>query len=785
MERSATNVIGGLLEQRYRVGALVARGGMSAVYRGVDTRLERDVAIKVMDPRFSADPQFVARFEREARAAAKLHHPGVVQVHDQGVDEDRVFLVMELVEGGTLRDLMVDRGRLDVPLALTVLEKVLAPLAAAHRADLVHRDVKPENVLIGRGGAVKVADFGLVRAMSAAGVTSDSVILGTVAYLSPEQVTTGNTDARSDVYSAGVLLYEMLTGAPPYVGDNAISVAYRHVNDEVPPVPDVPAEVAELVRRATRKEPFLRPADADSFLSEVEAVRARLGLMSADVPTPVAAPVRQPTGTPPGGTPLPGSPLPGSPLPGAPLSGVPLPGTPLPGTPLSGVPLGGVPPAGMPPGGLPLGGVPPGGLPLGVPALGVPPLGEPATQHLAVGDPLTQRVVLGDPATRQVPAPSAAEQTVRVAPVGVGVAAPTAFAEPTVPVHRPHPLAAPAAGPQGTRAIPRAALVPPAEAPLTAPRPRPRRPPRKKKTPEQLQQELRARGKRQFVTWLSVVVVAAVLIGITTWWFSIGRVTRVPELIGKDEATAVALIEGASLKHTPAIEKSDTVPAGQVISVDPPAGTEANRGDLVRIVVSGGKPVVPQVQPGVDVAAAEREIASVGLKSQVNPARDQFSDRVPKGKVLTLDPAPGTPVPIGSTVTVVLSKGVEPKPVPSVTGKSKDEAFAELTAAGFEPVEGPEEFSESVDKGKVVRTDPAAGSNVSSADRRVTVFTSNAVTVPQVEGKRVDEAKRELEGAGLRVDVQFNERGRARVVNQSVRAGQRVPKDTQVVLIAL
>jgi serine/threonine-protein kinase len=264
VERSATNVIGGLLEQRYRVGALVARGGMSTVYRGVDTRLERTVAIKVMDPRFSADPQFVARFEREARSAAKLHHPGVVQVHDQGVDEDRVYLVMELVEGGTLRDLLTARGKLDVPLALTVIEKILSPLAAAHRADLVHRDVKPENVLIGPGGTVKVADFGLVRAASGAGVTSDTMILGTVAYLSPEQVTTGTTDARSDVYSAGVLLYEMLTGTPPYVGDNAISVAYRHVNDEVPQVPDVPAEVAELVRRATRKEPFLRPADAES-----------------------------------------------------------------------------------------------------------------------------------------------------------------------------------------------------------------------------------------------------------------------------------------------------------------------------------------------------------------------------------------------------------------------------------------------------------------------------------------------------------------------------------------
>ncbi|WP_367130949.1 PASTA domain-containing protein [Saccharothrix sp. HUAS TT1] len=691
MERSATNVIGGLLEQRYRVGPLVARGGMSTVYQGVDTRLERTVAIKVMDPRFSADPQFVARFEREARAAAKLHHPGVVQVHDQGVDEDRVYLVMELVDGGTLRDLLNARGKLDVALALTVIEKVLSPLAAAHRADLVHRDVKPENVLIGSGGAVKVADFGLVRAVSTAGVTSDTMILGTVAYLSPEQVTTGNTDARSDVYSAGVLLYEMLTGAPPYVGDNAISVAYRHVNDEVPPVPDVPAEVAELVRRATRKEPFLRPADAESFLSEVETARARLGLAAVDVPVPVAA--------------------------------------------------------------------------------------RPA-----------------DEATQHVPAPpNPAEQTLRVEPVRVAAGVP--FAEPTVPVHRPNPLVPPTSGPQGTRAIPRAELLAPPEPKPVGPqapqppqppgvRPRPKRQP-KKKTPEQLYEEMRARSKRQFITWISIVAVAAVLIGIAGWWLVVGRVTTVPELVGKELTTATALLDEASLKHTQQTENSDTVPTGQVISSDPPAGTKGNRGDLVRLVVSAGKPVVPQVNPGVEVAAAEGEIASVGLKSQLNPADDAFSDRVPKGKVVTLKPAPGTQVPIGSVVTIVLSKGSEPKPVPSVTGKSKDEAFAELSAAGFEPVEGKAEFSESVDGGKVVRTDPAAGSNVPAGSRKVTVVLSNAVTVPQVEGKSVKEAKKTLEEAGLKVDVQFNDRDRARVVNQSVRGGQRVPKDTKVTIIAL
>lgn len=228
-----------LLEGRYRLGERIARGGMSTVYRGTDLRLDRPVAIKVMDPQLAADPAFRRRFEREARSAARLDHPGVVDVHDQGSHDDgsgqpMLFLVMELVDGGTLRDVLRQRRTLPVAEALAVLEPVLSGLAAAHRLGLVHRDVKPENVLISQTGSVKVADFGLVTAAAEAGVSTAGMIMGTVAYLSPEQVTTGAADPRSDVYAAGILLYEMLTGVPPYQGDTALSVAYRHVNDSVP-----------------------------------------------------------------------------------------------------------------------------------------------------------------------------------------------------------------------------------------------------------------------------------------------------------------------------------------------------------------------------------------------------------------------------------------------------------------------------------------------------------------------------------------------------------------------
>lgn len=291
-----SGLVGTSLEGRYRIDALIARGGMSVVYRGVDTRLHRPVAIKVMDSRYSGDRSFIQRFEREAQAAARLHHPNVVAVYDQGVDHapdgDQVYLVMQLVQGCTLRDLLEERGRLELPLALSVLEPTLAAVAAAHRAGMVHRDIKPENVLIGDDESVKVADFGLVRAAASAGTTSGSVILGTVAYLSPEQVTTGAADTRTDVYAAGIVLSEMLTGAPPYTGDTALSVAYRHVNDDVPApseaVPEIPPAVDDLVMRATRRDPAARPVDGAAFLAEAQQLRQQLGLPTVPVPIPAS-----------------------------------------------------------------------------------------------------------------------------------------------------------------------------------------------------------------------------------------------------------------------------------------------------------------------------------------------------------------------------------------------------------------------------------------------------------------------------------------------------------------
>ena len=229
---------------------------MSTVYAAVDERLDRLVAVKVMSSALSADPNFGDRFAREARAAARLTHLNVVSVYDQGheaaPDGHHVFLVMELVEGRTLRELLRERGRLSPAQAVSIMEPVLSALAAAHRAGLVHRDVKPENILLSDDGVVKVADFGLARAVETdAAATRTGLMMGTVAYCAPEQISEGRADPRSDVYAAGVVLFELLTGTPPFKGDSAMNVAYQHVNSRVPApssrVKGVPNEIDEIV----------------------------------------------------------------------------------------------------------------------------------------------------------------------------------------------------------------------------------------------------------------------------------------------------------------------------------------------------------------------------------------------------------------------------------------------------------------------------------------------------------------------------------------------------------
>ena len=270
-----------VIDGRYQVEAEIARGGMATVYRARDLRLDRPVALKVMRADLADDDSFVRRFVQEARAAARLQHPHVVNVYDQGEDEEVVFLAMELVEGPTLREVIRARAPMSARSALELLLPVVEALTEAHRRGLVHRDIKPENVLLagGRRTGVKVADFGLARAISAAGQQASAEMLwGTAAYLAPEQVErdSSHVDTRTDVYAVGLLLFELLTGGKAFPGGDPLRVAYEHVHGSVPSarqaVPTVPVAVDDLLRRAAATDPSDRPGDAGQLLSEMRAL---------------------------------------------------------------------------------------------------------------------------------------------------------------------------------------------------------------------------------------------------------------------------------------------------------------------------------------------------------------------------------------------------------------------------------------------------------------------------------------------------------------------------------
>lgn len=267
-----------LIGGRYSIEREVARGGMATVYLAIDTRLERKVALKIIHPHLAKDRSFREKFIREARIAAKLSHPNLVNVFDQGEEGELAFMVMELVEGITLRDALKDFGAIDSGKALELFEAMLSGLAAAHRAGILHRDLKPENVLLANDGRIKLGDFGLARDID--NHTSTGSLVGTVAYLSPELVTRGVADARSDVYAAGIMLFEMLTGRQPFQGEQAVQIAYQHANDTVPAPStvnrSVPALLDEIVLWATAKDPAHRPSDAMELLSVVQRAKADL-----------------------------------------------------------------------------------------------------------------------------------------------------------------------------------------------------------------------------------------------------------------------------------------------------------------------------------------------------------------------------------------------------------------------------------------------------------------------------------------------------------------------------
>ncbi|MEU5408780.1 Stk1 family PASTA domain-containing Ser/Thr kinase [Nocardia asteroides] len=613
-----------MLEGRYRIDAPIARGGMSMVFRGTDTRLDRPVAIKVMDPKFAGDPQFLTRFEFEARAVAKLKHPSLVAVYDQGIDGEYPFLIMELVEGGTLRELLRERGPMPPHAVRAVAEPVLRAIGTAHDAGLVHRDVKPENVLISDAGEVKIADFGLVRAVAAANTTSASVILGTAAYLSPEQVTTGTADARSDVYSFGILIFELLTGQVPFTGDNSLSVAYQRVENDVPApstlIGGVPPELDALVAKATARDPQQRFADANEMAARLQTIAMELNLPPYRVPAP-----------------------------------------------------------------------------------------RDSAEHLSES---YRTGAAHHPGERPMTPPPVAPH-----PAAVHQAAP--------PDHQP----------QHTRVV-------------TAPRPR----------PDEYASAHAAHNpfapnentsRRTGLVWASIVTALTLLVGIGGWWLGVGRYTAVPPIAGMDSERAVAVLQEAGFETVLRNKASDTIPVGGVVGTDPSAGSRVTKGSTVAVLISNGKPRVPDIKPGDQISATNQAIRDAGLQPIDS---GEAPSTAPKGTLAKVDPAPGTILPMGAQVKVYRSKGSQPVNVPDVRGKSAEEAAQALATAGLTVRDTRVQYDKSIEGDKAIGTDPAVGTTLQSGDS-VTLIVSNAVKVPNVMGQTVGNARSKLQQLGLRVEV--------------------------------
>ncbi len=707
--------VGRLLDGRYRVESLIATGGMATVYLGTDTRLDRTVALKIMHAELANDEDFVRRFVGEARSVARLSHPNVVGVYDQGADGRMLYLAMEYVPGRTLRDLLNERGRLGPREALDIMDGVLGGLGAAHAAGIAHRDVKPENVLLGAGNAVKVADFGLARMLAGTSHTKTGMLIGTAAYLAPEQVSQGVADARTDVYAAGVMLFEMLTGRQPHTADTPLAVAYKHVNEAVPVpsqlVDGIPPALDELVLRATSRDPGLRPADGGQALRSLSEVRLSLP------PAPPALPAA-PAGA---GYPGPGYQDPGGyEPPGYQASGYQTTGYESPGYQDAGYQDGNQP------GGWPVQPPPsqyaddliPGLRSPGDPAAagGVPPAAAPTSVGAAF--PTSGP---SDPGS-----PTSAFSIVGFAlPPGEDRAAVTQ----RVPEDDFHRAA------NHTLVVSRGAVTDYGRGGHDGPR------------EPGLQRWLFSRRLYYVLGGLALVL----LIGLLVWWQSAGKYTTVPRVGGLAVSTARLEVRNQGLTvNMGRPQFSARVAKGSVISTRPAAGSRVSKGGTVLLVVSAGPHMIPVPQvTGNPLATAQAALRHAGLIP--GKVAEQTSTTIQSGIVISTTPAAGVSWPESRPVSLVVSTG---QPVPNFVGQDKAvaEQWAQANSVQLNEVA---DAKSTQPAGMVIQQSVAPGSAF-TPHQVMTIDFSNGpqmANVPNVDGQQVSQAEQALTQAGFQVKV--------------------------------
>lgn len=692
-------LIGVVLNDRYRIGAKIARGGMAMVYRGTDLRLDREIAIKVMHEHLISDDTFVERFRREAINAGRLTHPNLVAIHDQARDGDVVYLVMEHLPSVTLRRELKHRGTFTPRQAIVVLDAILAALEAVHSTGIIHRDLKPDNVLLGTDGQVKLADFGLARAVTSA--TTTKTLIGTVGYVAPELVTRAGADARTDLYTVGIMFYEMLTGSQPYTDDVPIQVAYRHVHDTVPPPSErtdgISPLLDALVLWATSKDPEDRPEDAGEFRRALAEARAQMSDAELDYGDPDAvAGEHSPA--------LTASIDLGEEVPkerksrtdeipylaeedadgegtaaaddaaNAAANGdedsasVPLAGT------AAAVAAGGTAAA----------------IATGPGAERAEDTDDPqdASDDDAAADGATASagdVDTADDATASEDAadtgkdsesPAAGKRTrTKAAAMSAAAAAGSGSGG--------SGSAGSGSGGSGTGGGSRGAGDDD-PAPVAAGAAHTRR-----------------RRRRRLATTVGAGLVVLVLLA----WLIIANLPAptsiVPgQLAGKEFSEATEVVESSGLNPEKQEVFDDSIPAGTVIGSEPVGGTELSPDSTVTLVVSKGVETfaVPELE-GLSAEKAKAALDDAGLG--VGKVDEKYDENVAKGIVISASEKEGEELVHDAKVDLVVSKGDAPVEVPDVEGLTYDAAFATLTKRGFR-VGKEEVFSDTVPKGKVV-----------------------------------------------------------------------------------
>jgi len=625
-----------VINDRYEIVQRVGRGGMADVFLARDVLLDRPVAVKVLFPEYATDPAFVERFRREAQAAANLNHPNIVSVYDWGRVGNTYFMAMEYVEGRTLADILRSDQALTSAQAADIAGEVATALSFAHRNGVVHRDVKPANILIGSTGAVKVADFGIARAVDTAqeaNLTQTGAVMGTATYFSPEQAQGGQPDPRSDVYSLGIVLYEIVAGAPPFLGENAVGVAYKQVHDQPRPlnqiVLDIPRAFEAIVAKCLAKDPSIRYQSADALRDDLRRYRE-----GADVGALIEA-------------------------------------------------LGG--------------------------SLG-------AATTVMAATPMTPR---GDAMTTQ--------------------AMPTVGANDSLSSMVTPVAGVPVSGPGGTQVMPQVAVPPGAVLPpYEDDRPR--------------------RGGGYMVA--AVIAVLALLGGGFALFRSLtGGETasdfKVPNVVNLTLADASKVMLDRGLTPVPLPVAKDDVGDDVVYSQDPLPDVVLRKGDEVKLTYNPRKApvVVPAIQ-GLTVKDATALLLTKGLTLTIAEVRNDAS--IPLNQIISQDPGGNAEVPAGSAVKVVVSGGAGQVTVPSIDGQLQEAAEKLLKSAPYNFIVTVQtEVSDTVEKGRVVRTDPAIGAPIDSGDTIVIYISSGPqqVEVPDVEGRTEGEARVSLNTRGLGVEV--------------------------------